>query len=789
MPIRKSVSPGTLLLPLAGALLLAGCGGSAMVTQASAAAQQKKTYVVVKPGTHPGIVFSDQELPAMRKRAKSTGIAGDAYRKIRETALSEYDSKLTARQAVGREGPRLSRQLESMALVYQVEGDKQIGRKAVELFQSVATGIDPTEFYREVDSDFFATEHWPKAFAFAWDWLYPLMTSGERETVLKSLEQWSTALYDHTERSWWRDASYNCGAIPVGAQGMLLTAIQAETRHPDFSKWFANCFRKVKENYFPRTWRASGICNEGPGYAHYHKNPTQFLEGVRRTGGPDLIYETGAVNAMHYLRHQWLPQGGCGPVGDNTGYGRRVFQSIYLHGIRELRDRAGLWTFEKYTDRERINPIVLFLFYPDDLEPASPGALDLGTSFYFEIDPHRAGYLFSRNEWENEQASWFVFTTRYANANHTHYDMNSFLFTAFGEEFATHANVFPYGHEHHGVDFEHNIVIVDEGGMPAADRRNTAGDDGSIRGYMTGVGVGHFADYARGDARLSYADRSVRSSTPAIRADRSALFVKQGPYPYVVVADDIQKDEDREHDYHWQWYTQSQALSGEGTFDKPFLIEGANARCGIAFLDPVAPEHDFKVVKGGQRNYAIELGLLRVNLRGVRARYVAVGAAWRKDSPQPRFRRGPKVSGNPNAASLVVEGENFRDLILWQPEESADAPGKQVSSGELKTDALMALVRTDRAGNVVGYLMGDGTSVEFAGKSLARSQQAFSVSADSKRSIATGPRRARQGLEPLPVKGAFWLPDAASEVWADGERVRPSVGSGRMAILGSSGGH
>ncbi|MEK7403838.1 MAG: hypothetical protein AAB225_01900 [Acidobacteriota bacterium] len=722
----------------------------------------------------------------MRKRAKGAGLAGDAYRKVRETALGDYDSELTVKQAVGRDGSRLAHQLESMALVFQVERDERIGRKAVELFQSVATGIDPGEFFRVVDSDFFATEHWPRAFAVAWDWLHPLMTPQERATVLASLERWNAALFDHTERWWWRDASYNCGAIPVGAQGMLLTAIRAETKHPDFERWFSTCFRKVKENYFPATWRSNGVCNEGPGYAHYHRNPTQFAEAVRRTGGPDIIAGTGAVNAMHYLRHQWMPQGGCGPVGDNTGYGRRVFQSIYLHGIRELGDKAGLWTFEKYADRDRTDPILLFLLYPDNLEPASPGTLDLRTSFYFEIDRYRAGNVFSRNEWDNERASWFVFVTRHANANHTHYDMNSFLFTAFGEPFATHANVFSYSHEHHGVDFEHNIVIVDEGGMPAADRRNSAGDDGSINGCMTGVGLGHFADYVRGDARLSYADRSVRTSTAAARADRSVLFVKQGANPYVVVADDIQKD-DREHDYHWQWYTPAQTLAGSGTFDQPFLLEGANARCGIAFLEPAAPQHDFRVVKGGEGRYPIELGLLRVNRRAVRARYVAVAAAWRKGAPEPRMYRGPEVEGNPRSASLVVEGDNFRDLIVWQPEESADSPGQPLSAGKLKTDALMAMVRTNSAGNVVGYVMGDGSSLEFAGRTLARSQRPFSVSADSKRTIATGPRRARQGLAPLPAAGTVWLPDAASQVWADEERVKPSIGPGRMAVLDAAG--
>ncbi len=765
-------------------LPLAGCGIQETDVQQVVGSQAPKTYVVVKPGTHPGIMFSRQELPVLRKRAAGTGMAAEAYRKIKKLAQRDYSLKLTVQQAVGRKGERLARQLEAMALVYQVEGNKRIGRQAVELFKSVSTGIDPEAFYREVNSDFFATEHWPKAFAFAWDWLYHLMTPGERAEILSSLEQWSAALYAHTERWWWRDASYNCGAIPVGAQGMLCTAIQAETKHPDFNRWFSDSFRKIRFNYFPLTWRSNGICNEGPGYAHYHKNGTQFAEAVRRTGGLDIIPDTGAVNAMHYLRHQWMPQGGCAPIGDNTEYGRRVFQSIYLHGIRELRDQAGLWTFEKYTARDRINPILIFLFYPDDLEPVSPGTLDLRTSFYFEIDPYRAGTVFSRSEWDNEQAAWFAFVTRYAGANHTHYDMDTFLFSAFGEQFATHANIFPYSHKDHGVDFENNIVIIDKGGMPAADR-SSAGDDGSINGYLMGVGLGHFADYVRGDAHLSYADRSVPTTTPAVRADRSALFVKQGANPYVVVADDIQKD-GQKHDYHWQWYTPARSLSGNGTFDEPFLILGHNARCAIAFLTPEFPRHDFRVVRGGNKYHPVELGLLRVNRRGVRVRYLAVATSWRKEKPAPRLIPGPDVTGHPGAASLVVQGENFRDLILWQPTDRDDAGPARLSCDELRTDALMAMVRVDHAGKIVGYVMGEGREMEFAGKTLIHAPRSLSVSADSKRTFLTGSRRAAEGLVPLPAEGAVWLPNAASEVWVDGKRVNSRPDSSQIVTIGLS---
>ena len=742
---------------------------------AQAAPVRRWTYPVVSPGTHPGLAFNAAELEGLRRRTKAGGMAGEAWRRVREMAKAEAGVPLTVKEAVGGEGQRRARQLEAMALVYQVEGDVELGRGALALLESMAA-MDPFEYYRVTDSDFFATEHWPKAFAYAWDWLQPLMDEGSRTRVLEALEHWNAALFAHTESWWWRDASYNCGAIPVGAQGLLLCAIRGESRHPEVRRWMDECFRKVSRNYFPLTWRADGICNEGPGYAHYHRNPTLFADAVRRTGGPDIIPTSGAVNAMHYLRHQWMPQGGCGPVGDNTNYGRRVFQPIYLFGLRETGDAAGLWTFEKYADLDRINPVEVFLHWPDGLKPASPRTLDLPSSHFFEIDHNRAGYLFGRSEWDDDRASWFVFTTRYSNANHTHYDMNSFLFTAFGEQFATHENVYGYSHADHGADIEHNIIIVDGGGMPAADRPTSAGDDGSILGFMTGVATGHLADYARGDARGSYADRSVPGALPAVRAERAALFVKQGPNPYVVIADDIERS-GKTHDYYWQWYTRAKAVAGRGVPGEPFRIEGERAACRLAFLTPEDLEFEFRLAGSKGVKPPFELGLLRVHQRGVRARYLAVAAAHRHGASEPSFRRGPEVTGSAGAASLIVKGEGFEDWIVWQPEETPEARGRLLGCGGLQTDAFMAMVRTNDAGQVVGYVVGEGRTLTFNGRTLARSDSGFSVIANVEKAMATGQRRARQNLPPLPASGALWLPGPATRLWVDG-RPTPAIAGG-----------
>jgi hypothetical protein len=755
---------------LAAFLLLSACSTGIKENNIS----QRKRYVVVEPGTHPSLLFSSQEIELLKQKANGNGLARDMWEKMKQQADN---------WTISGEWTNRGMAINANALIYQVEGDEQAGRSALHQMKMVLNEIDPYDFYFAEEISFFETEHWPKAFAFGYDWLYPLMSEEERVEIVKKLELWCKALYEHTEKNWWRDASYNCGAIPVGALGLLCVAIQAEAEHPEFEIWLNSALNRIRDNFYPTSWRQNGICYEGPCYAHYHKNPTMFGEALRRNGGPDIITGSGAINAMHYQRFQWMPHGGEGPIGDNTTYGRRVFQSIYLFGIGELNDRAGLHTFLEWTDRNRLNPIEAFIFYPADVEPLSAGQQDLYNSYYFEITPNKAGYLYSRSEWDNEDAAYFAFVTRYAPANHQHNDMNTFLFTAFGEEFATHANLYPYQDSLHGVDWEHNIVIIDGGGAPGHDAINGAGDDCSVNGYMTGVGTGNFADYVRGDAAKSYKDRSLKESEPAVRADRYGLFVKQGPNPYVIMIDDIQKSENDNHIYDWLWYSKALNLAGgEGTLANPLIIPGEKANCAIGFVTPLKPEYSFGVASGkGQRG--AKLGLTSIRQQGNRVRYFAIGAAWLKNSRQPIFEDGPKPVENDNAYSVIMKGEGFTDHIIWQPEEVHDEPGIEIKCGNIITDALLTVVRTNSNGQVIGYLIGDGTKLIYNNNVLVQSDQVWSVSADEKLLVATGKRRARADLPPLPAKGMAWLPDINTQVVANGDFIETKKRKSQMITI------
>lgn len=498
-----------------------------------------------------------------------------------------------------------------------------------------------------------------------------------------------------------------------------------------------------------------------------------------------MVNSSGAINAMRYQRFQWKPGGGEAPIGDNTTYGRRVFQPIYLLGIGCNQDEAGLYTFLKWVDPEEINPVFAFIFYPRHLKPQSAANQKLPTSQYFEITPNKAGYFFSRSEWGNKAAAFFAFVTRYEDANHQHYDMNSFLFSAFGEDFATHKLLHPYDDSLHGIDKEHNLVIVDGGGIPGHDAINGAGDDCSMNGYMAGVGTGHFADYVHGDAAESYKDRSLEGSKPAVLAGRYIAFVKQGFNPYVIIADDIQKTKTGTHTYEWLLHSETLRLEGgDGTLERPLIIPGENANCAVGFVTPVHPEYSFHVVHGHDNYHKTALGRIAVRRQGGRVKFLAIAAAWEKGRPRPTFQRGPRPSGNNEAYSLIVQGNGYSDHIIWQPQQVVRKAGVKITVGDISTNALMTVIRiNDKTGNIMAYLMGDGTTLLYKNKRIVDSGTPLTVSADTVLLIATGKQRPYRGLDALPVSAEVWVPGKQVGFRVNGAVIQPEITEEQMAVI------
>lgn len=688
--------------------------------------------------SHPFLLFSADEAAGLAGRKDADPLLAECWQRLRRLADAADSRRSWARQ------------LEARAFLSQLTGDERLARRAIALMASALERTDPADYYRSANFHNHAVPL--RALALGWDWLHEKMTPAQRAAILPRLERWCRVALEHTEKQWWRDGSYNVGAIPVSGLGLLAAAIRPDSSDPMTETCYREAVRRIGQNYFPRSWKPSGICWEGPNYAIVGlRYVACFAEALRRTRQLDLMGESGARHAMSYLMHQWMPAGGCAPIGDNTSYGRRTFAAEYLLGLARTGDAAGLWTWRTYTDRRRLDPLITYLWYPLDVKSKSPADSGLPAWKCFEVALNRDGYVFSRTRWSDPDAAFFAFVTRFEPANHQHYDMNSFLLGAFGTLFATHRSLYSYGHEHHSVDFEHNLVVVDGGGWPAHDQSNSAGDDDSYDGLLVGLVLGPFADYVRGDAKWSYRDTTAPNSDPAIRAERTCLFVKAGPTPYMLAFDDQQYRGD-EHRYDWLWHAPSLPISGAGTLDDPLVIAAEAGRCAIRFIHPAAPAVTVEDAEQTTRRRGKPLRRITVTQTGVRVRFAALATLERQGQPPPAVGPLAVKCANPSArAVMVLLAGGVADTIAWQSEEDRIQAGAALSAGRLQTDGLCAMVRV-RGQKVVGYVLGEGTYLRWDGKTLVRAGSSVCVSAAPGRTKVSGRRRARKGLPPVKAK-------------------------------------
>ncbi len=751
---------------------------------------------------HPFLLFDKADL------------AGIARRKGQDPLMQECWDKMVELAGEPDQLDEWWEQLETRAFIAIAADDKAMARKAIDLMQAGLRKTDPGQFYEIGAANFLLHGAPLRALALAWDWLYGFMTPQERGSILPQMERWCGACLTSTNKRWWREASYNVGAIPIGGLGILALAIHGDSAHPDANLWLREATRRIAQNYFPTTWKPSGICYEGPNYAIVGlKYPALFAEALRRAGAQDIVGSAGATLASQYLMYQWMPEDGCAPIGDNTGYGRRTFAAEYLLGIGRSKDPVALWTWRNNLDNRYLDPLITYLWYPLGLRPAGPVAAQAPTARYFEVTPNRAGYLFSRTKWQDPDAAFFAFVTRYERCNHQHYDMNSFLLGAFGTLFATHEMLFPYGDDNHGVDFEHNMIIVDQGGWPRHDNNGSCGDDNSTEGVLTGLATGPFADYMRGDAKWSYRDNSIIIDNPAIRAERAFLFVKAGATPYMVALDDLQFSDDP-HDYRWQWYAPADvSISGAGSTADPLILAAQKGSCALSFITPGTPAVTIgkiqNVARSGSRRrgstqpaasqtsatssrpddtaarparaarsrpagaaasraagsrpgrYAdrprSERFLQRIDVaqKGIRVHYAAVATLQLDAADRPLVQAQPVTCESPSAAGAQVRlADGSIDRIAWQSEEVYQQRGSDLASGDLRTDGLAAMVRV-KDGKVTGYILGEGTYLKWGEKVLVQAKDSVCVTADKDGVKVSGRRQSRKGLptvEPMGVK-------------------------------------
>ena len=690
---------------------------------------------------HPFLVFRAADIPALQQRAAAEPLLAECLGIIQSNATSQATNDFAIVWA---------EQLEAQAFLATLDGGTNQSQQAINLLLAALRQEDPVTYYRKAD---FHTLAIPlRALALSWDWLAPAMNAEQKARALPALERWCGVAMESTERQWWREASYNVGAIPVSGIGLLSLAISGDSTNAAVATCHREAFRRIAQNYFPKTWKSSGICYEGPCYAIVGlKYAALFARAEANAGNDDLLATSGATRAMSYLAYQYMPRGGCAPIGDNTDYNRKTFAAEYLLGLGRTRDAEGLWTWRNYLRVLTLDPLITYLWYPLDLEPVNPAVSRRPTSKYFEVTPNRAGYVFGRTAWDNRLAGFFAFVTRFENCNHQHYDMNSFLFGGYGTLFATHQMLYPYPSDRHGVDYEHNLVIVEGGGWPRANRTSSCHDDNSTDGVLVGFALSGFADYVRGDAKWSYRDNSVATDNPAIRAERTCLFVKYAATPYLLVLDDLQQL-GKPLKYEWLWHAPRLEMSGTATLAEPLILATTNlASCAIQFVQPAVPAVSIEAapreVEGGKMKSS-SLVRIRVEQTGARVQFAALASVQTNLEARPRVAALPVACRTPVAGGATVRlSDGAQDTVVWQSEEEHVQRGDELRAGALHTDGLLAMVRV-LDGKITGFVLGEGTYLDWGGTNLVRASSSVCVSAAAGDCQITGRSRSRENQPP-----------------------------------------
>ena len=324
--VRRCLSVIVPALVVAGALTL----GSSAVARAEA------------PESHPRLLFSGADVPALRRRVAEGGVLGAAWQRLRakaEGVLVRVRPELVATGAYKLQN-ELNTYLIELGLAYQLSGDARYGRRVVDLLAALGDAGYP--FWSGQD---LGLGDLLEGVGLGFDWSYELMTPAERTKIVGDLTAHEMLLFDRTLLHPTNAASTypvsNWMGVTAGGAGLALLAIEGEPGAPTGLARYLDVALEKVSTYLSVGFDAEGAGHEGLLYATYGtKNAVPFALAARRAGHGDLLATTG-LRSMARL--------GCPRAAARPGAELRAAQRLAATAVRSglrgdaVRDRSGQW--------------------------------------------------------------------------------------------------------------------------------------------------------------------------------------------------------------------------------------------------------------------------------------------------------------------------------------------------------------------------------------------------------------------------------------------------------------
>lgn len=557
---------------------------------------------VPAPGVHPRILMSPEDLPAHRAHAQAEGSVahaamdrlrahlaetlddpnaalGQAYLQALAGTLSAPDDALLGTGNVGLYGSGTAGLYGALASAAWVALMDEDAARSAELGQALAAVAAAHDAIYEPDLGNALCHDANADLALAYDFLHPAMTEADRAVVRGLLSRMSSGRQAYgvgmdaaAVSTNWRTHHDHVVIAALAIEGEAGYDPHVFDSNVDKLELFASVYGV----------NSSGMPHEGLAYFAFgmHWGALSMLATARR--GDNLFETTHYYKALHYTLRELAPWGEGGVYGHGdgagwaTGLGASSYYTVTKHVWPEDPLADYVYRQNQLSGRQWKIPLIEAMFGLDPLpESATPASLAAQLELPLTLYSPLKGYAYARSDW-GPDALRLDFDARSDlwSLGHIHADRNGFTMAALGRRW-----VFDPGYHMEFSDL-HSAVLIDGRGQSG-----TSTDEPQLWPPMPGKLVELRDDedlfVAAGDATLAYrltrpkgedlpdsgytwadflADPDYlgpHHDEPVLArpyqtieyAYRTVALVR-GPHPFVVVADDIQKD-DAAHTFEW----------------------------------------------------------------------------------------------------------------------------------------------------------------------------------------------------------------------------------------------
>jgi len=398
---------------------------------------------------HPRLLFTDDDLPAIRRAIKSDAFAKQQYQELLARGEALLEVPPDKYQIGGPEHTLLTvaRDLEdriiTLAALYRISGDRRFATRATQEMLSAAS------FPNWFPSHFLDTAETTTALGIGYDWLYGTLSPQDRTTirdalVTKGIDPWLALIAAgkaHYANNWTQVCN---GGETIGA---LAIADEERGRAEQVISYALPSMTEIMRLFAP-----DGGFEEGPGYWSYatiynvlYINSLETAlgtdSGISDSPGFSLTpeYRIQANGPTNLFANFGDSNSTASPAPQMFWFARRFRRPAYAVAERELATALD-GHMDSYTlkDSERFAAFgLIWSALVTAPEKVSPPPLAQGFS--------RVAQAYIRGAWHDPNAWYIAFKGGDAHASHTHLDLGTFVFDSLGQRWAIDLGSDSYG--------------------------------------------------------------------------------------------------------------------------------------------------------------------------------------------------------------------------------------------------------------------------------------------------------------------------------------------------------